>query len=72
MPGDPIHLQFTQDDRDMIRDTNRDVKQILGSLEGSHGLEARVEKLEMWQTRVMAICCFVGFVSGLVAKVFLK
>lgn len=76
MPGDAVLLQFTQDDRDMLRDTNRDAKQILDNMANSSelisALALRVAKLEVWQARVMAICGFIGFGAGLVAKAVWK
>jgi hypothetical protein len=68
----PVVLQFTQQDRDMLRDTNADVKSVLVTLGGANGHEARIASLEKWQTRVVAICSFVGFVMGLAAKAVWK
>lgn len=67
-----VELKFTQEDRDMIRDTNRDVKEVLAKVQGHivdlAALGARVTKLESWRTGVMAICGFLGFVAGVVLK----
>jgi hypothetical protein len=67
-----VNLQYTQEDRDMIRDTNRDVKEILVKVR-THGddlvaLAARVTKLETWQARVLAIAGFIGFLAGLASR----
>jgi hypothetical protein len=64
-----VLLQFTQEDRDMIRDTNRDVKQILVSIDDHRDqvekLSARVSQLESFQARVMTAVGIVAFGLGI-------
>ena len=76
MADEPVILQFTQTDRDMLRDVHRDVQTILaGGL--THSREdderfaehdKRLEKLEQWQTGIAAIVAFVAFLLGLAVK----
>jgi hypothetical protein len=79
MNGD-VQLQFTQTDRDMLRDVNRDVKSILdgmvthndSDLTKFNDLEMRLKSIETWQTRVMAIYVALGTVGGFVLKAVWK
>lgn len=75
-----VQLQFTQDDRDLLRDTNADVKRVLNGQE-THGVEdnrrfaeidTRLKKLEKWQTTVIAASTVVAFFAGLAARLIGK
>lgn len=72
MPEPALH--FTQTDRDMLRDTNGDVKRIAAALEKQDLKHAehdkRIASVERWQTRFGAVAAFVGFMGGLAARVF--
>lgn len=73
MSNNPVVLQFTQDDRDMLRDTHALVKEMITTLkEPKSGLEVRVDALEEWKTRVIAICAFAGFLAGIAARAVWK
>jgi hypothetical protein len=76
-------LPFSQADRDMLRDTSKDVKAILRNL-AAHSKEdderfkaqgRRIGRLETWHTRIAAVSAFVGAVAGIalpeVAKLLL-
>jgi hypothetical protein len=67
-----VELKYTQTDRDMIRDTKNLAQQILGNVQSTvvdlGALETRVQQLEQWRTAVVAVCGFVGFISGVVVK----
>ena len=75
--GDVVHLQFTQADRDILMDVKKDVKLVLDGMathnsadtERFRDLDKRLEHLETWQTRVMAICGACGAVLGFMARV---
>lgn len=71
-----IKLEFSLEDRDMLRDTSNDVKRIISSQQ-THGVEdearfstinERLTTLEKWQTRQVAIIGVIAFALQIITR----
>ncbi len=68
--------QFTQEDRDLLRDTSSDVKRVLLGMSEHYeddttrfaSIEARLKLLETWLIRVGAICATVVAIGGFLIR----
>jgi hypothetical protein len=77
---DHVQLHFTQNDRDLLRDTSADVKRILTGMEAHNAddnarfaaIDKRLSAVEIWKTRIVAIAGAIGIAVGFLAKVWAR
>jgi hypothetical protein len=74
--NEDVKLDYSQTDRDLLRDTHANTLRTLDVLaahtaddkERFDRTDARLDGLEKWQARISGIAGFLGFVAGIASR----